>query len=156
LPAQFPPSLNSLSHKIIGAAFEVLTQLGPALREKIYEEALVSELRSAGLGVEQQLLVRAAYRGRALPIQTIDLVVERSIVLGVRSVRALTDTNHAQVLGHITFARLPLGLLMNFACPHLRDGIYRKINFPMHTSPLVEVLGLQASPSSSASSVLPL
>jgi GxxExxY protein len=69
--------LNRISYKIIGAAMEVHRELGPGLNEKIYEEALVIELRSRNMDVQQQVYVPVYYKGTQLQHNyKIDLIID--------------------------------------------------------------------------------
>ncbi len=137
---ELPPRLNELSHQVIGAAMTVHTALGAGLRERLYEVALVHELRTRGCTVEHQVPFVASYHGVELPPQVIDLVVERQIILELKSVREVADEHFAQLLGYLRFTGMPLGLILNFAKPMLRDGIHRKINHPAAVSPGVQVV----------------
>lgn len=151
LPAGFPPDLNDLSSRIIGAAMDVHTALGPGLRECLYEVALVKELSDRGLRVDRQVRFDAAYKGTSLPTQIMDMVVDGRVLLELKSVSKLTDEDHAQLLGYLFFTQLPLGLLLNFGHARLRDGIHRKINYPPKCSPDVSIRCSLFEPSVSAS-----
>lgn len=122
--------------------------LGAGLREKLYEVAFVHELRSQGMIVEQQLPFVAAYRGVELPQQVIDVIVERSIIVELKSVKDVADEHFAQLLGYLRLTGLPLGLILNFAKPMLRDGIHRKINYPpaQQTGVVMARSGLGSAP----------
>lgn len=129
-PAGFPPQLNELSGEIIAAAIEVHSFLGPGLREKFYEAALAAELERRGIPVVRQQCFRVMYKGVDLGTQTIDLVVVSKIIVETKSVAAVDDIDHAQLVGYLRFTHLSLGLLLNFNCVRLKDGITRKINWP--------------------------
>lgn len=151
--SEIPPRLNELSHEVIGSAMAVHRALGAGLRERLYEVAIVQEMRSRGLRVDQQVPFVAMYRGVELPSQVIDLIIEDQIILELKSVREVVDEHFAQLLGYLRFTGMPLGLILNFAKPLLRDGIHRKINYPASPTPGVQVVrsGLR-----SVSSVTPL
>lgn len=123
-----PVEIERCSHSIIGCAIEVHRQLGPGLLESIYEDALVYELTEAGLRFERQVEVIIPYKGIALRGQRLDLVVERSVVVELKSITAIQDVHRAQLLSYLRAARLSLGLLLNFNVALLREGIDRIIN----------------------------
>jgi GxxExxY protein len=125
---EVPSEWNGITERIIGAAMEVHTILGPGLLERMYEEALVYELGQRGLAVEQQFPVRIRYKEIDLSQQRLDLVVERLVVVELKAVERVSDVFLAQLVSYMRSARLPLGLLINFHTLHLKDGIYRRIN----------------------------
>jgi GxxExxY protein len=128
-----PDEWNSLTETILACAFEVHTALGPGLIESIYEEALVHEFRLRGLSFEQQYPIRLQYKGLQLPLQKLDLVVERLVVVELKSVERVPDVHLAQLVSYLRAADVPLGLLLNFNVVHLKNAIYRRIN-PMATA----------------------
>lgn len=133
--ADVPAAWNALTRTIIAAAMEVHTILGPGLLERIYEEALEHELQLRGLHVARQLPIKINYKGRELPGQRLDMLVEDLVLVENKAIEAGTKPNIAQVVSYIRAARLPLGLLFNFHEPHLRSGVHRAINrdaFALH------------------------
>ncbi len=103
-----------LSHAIIGAAMRVLNELKPGLDEKLYENALVLELRAMGLKVEQQRSFEVFYReqmvGRLIP----DLLVEDKVVVDPKVVESFNENHVAQMLGYLAITGFQLALLVNF------------------------------------------
>lgn len=133
--SEMPPEINALSERVIGCAMRVHTALGPGLREKFYENALALELGRAGVACERQVPFSVQYLGEILGEQCIDLVVDSAIIVECKGIAALTEQDHAQLLGYLRFTGLPLGLLMNFHAPRLREGLVRKINWPIQPKP---------------------
>lgn len=125
---ELPREWNELSHAVIGAAIEVHKHLGPGLRERIYELAMVCELKQRGLRVGRQVPFRVHYKGDDLGTQSIDLVVDDLVIVENKAVTAFTDVDEAQLLGYLRFTGLPLGLLINFNKTRLIDGVVRKVN----------------------------
>lgn len=137
---ELPREWNELSHAVIGAAIEVHKHLGPGLRERIYELAMVCELKQRGLRVGQQVPFRVHYKGEDLGSQSIDLIVNDLVIVENKSVAEFTDVDEAQLLGYLRFTGLPLGLLINFNKPRLIDGVVRRVNSTRITrSPAVRV-----------------
>src|SRR5262245_10556389 len=116
---------DELTERIIGAAIEVHRILGPGLLETIYEQALAVELGLRGLSFERQFEVDVVYKGQLLKGQRIDLLIEGQVVVEIKSVTNLPDVALAQVLSYLKATGLRRGLLMNFSCRRLVDGIQR-------------------------------
>src|SRR6478736_7471955 len=106
---------NDISYKIRGAIFKVYNNLGPGLLESVYEAALIYELRKDGLEVKSQVPLPAAYQEEFLDIGfRIDLLVENLVIVELKSVEALHEVHHKQVLTYLRLSNKKLGLLVNF------------------------------------------
>ena len=120
---------NEVSNIIIGSALKVHSALGPGLLESSYVACLHYELLQAGLVVEAQKPLPLVYHTVKLECgYRIDLMVERKLIIEVKSVEALNDIHLAQVLTYLKLANCRLGLLMNFNVLRLKDGIKRVVN----------------------------
>jgi GxxExxY protein len=118
-----------ISYTVVGAAIEVHRHLGPGLLESVYELALCRELWLKGLSVERQVPVRVEYKGAELNAKvTIDLLVEASVVVEVKSVETLAPIHRAQLLTYLKLTGFPVGLLINFNVELLRRGVRRILN----------------------------
>ncbi len=117
---------DELTHKIIGAAIEVHRCLGPGLLESVYELALVHELTSRAILVHRQVEVPVTYKGVVLgqPLR-IDLLVEDSVVVEIKSVDVILPVHSAQVITYLRLADKPTGLLINFNSTSLRGSVKR-------------------------------
>lgn len=119
---------QELTHKIIGCAMEVHKLLGPGLLESAYEECLVYELINAGLLIERQKVVPVIYKEIKLECgYRIDILVENTVVVELKTVEAFNDVHEAQVLTYMKFAMKPVGLLINFNVVLLKNGIKRYV-----------------------------
>lgn len=117
-----------LSEAIIGAAIEVHRELGPGLLEAAYESALCHELGLLGISYQRQLEVPVVYKGVALAQSyRVDLLVEGQLVLELKSVDALDAVHTAQLLTYLKLLNLHTGLLINFNCAQLRQGLKRVV-----------------------------
>lgn len=118
--------INKITETIIGCAIEVHKALGPGLLESAYEECLAYELMKAGLKVERQKPVPVIYKEIKLDCgYRMDLFVENAVVVELKTVEAFNPVHEAQVLTHMKFANLQMGLLINFYVMLLKDGIKR-------------------------------
>ncbi|MCX6915567.1 MAG: GxxExxY protein, partial [Verrucomicrobia bacterium] len=105
---------KELSHDIIGAAMKVLNTLNPGLDEKIYENALVIELRNRGHKVNQQKQFPVFYEGQEVGKLIPDLMVDDAVIADPKVVTAFNDTHIAQMIGYLAITGLQLALLLNF------------------------------------------
>ena len=114
---------NLLSKRIIGCALTVLHALGTGFLEKVYENALVPELRKSGLAVSQQHPMLVRYDGIVVGHYTVDLLVEQTILVELKVAKVIDEIHRAQCLNYLQAAGLHLCLLLNFGKPRL--GIKR-------------------------------
>lgn len=119
--------LQDLTEAIIAAGIEVHQDLGPGFVEKIYENALATELGLRGHAVERQLVVQVHYRGQLVGQHRIDLLVDEQIVVELKSVEALAQVHKAQLRSILKAAGKRVGLLMNFNQATLTQGVKRVI-----------------------------
>jgi GxxExxY protein len=120
---------NEIATKIIGTAIEVHKQLGPGLLESTYESCLVYEIKQIGLQVQQQLALPVIYKEVKLDAgYRIDVLIEKKVIIEIKSVDALADIHTAQLLTYLKLKDLKLGLLINFNEVLLKNGIKRIAN----------------------------
>jgi len=124
---EIPEQNDPLIEKIIGCAIEVHRTLGPGLLEVTYESALAMELRLAGLNFERQLVVPVTYKGQPVGEYRLDLVVEKSVIVGIKSVDRFDPIFEAQLLAYLKITGIKRGLLLKFNSPLLKDGIKRLV-----------------------------
>ena len=122
------PELDALASAVIGAAIEVHRNLGPGLDEILYESGLCVEFRLRGIRFTRQVIVPVIYKGEVIGEKRIDLIVEDRLVVELKAVEALTALHKAQLHTYLKILKLKLGLLINFNCPVLKDGIKRVVN----------------------------
>ena len=125
--------LNSLTDQIISAAITVHRALGPGLLESTYEACLYYELVTRGLRVERQKPLPLTYEDVTLDCAyRMDLVVEKSVIVEVKSVVKLDRVHEAQMVSYLKISGLKVGLVLNFNVKNLSlQGIMRKVNnFP--------------------------
>lgn len=118
-----------MTERIIGCAIKVHTALGPGLLESAYKECLFYELKKNGLKVEKEKPLPLFYEEVKLECgYRLDILVESSIVIEIKSVESLCDIHLAQTLTYLKLLNRRLGLLMNFNVLRMKDGIKRVIN----------------------------
>ncbi len=112
-----PPASKSTGH------------LGPGLLESAYEHCLARELGLRGFRTQRQVAILLQYKGLDLDCgYHLDLVVEGRLVVEVKAVERLLPVHLAQVIAYLKLLRLPVGLLVNFHVPVLREGLRRLVN----------------------------
>ncbi|SDR65671.1 GxxExxY protein [Opitutus sp. GAS368] len=119
---------NTLSAKVIGAAIEVHRHKGPGLIESIYERCLVHELQLQKIASVSQLLVPIEYKGLVFeePLR-LDVYVEGCLIVENKVVEKILPIHKAQLLSYMKLLDAPLGLLINYHEPLLKDGVVRLI-----------------------------
>ena len=117
--------MDPLTEKIIGAAIEVHRTLGCGLLESIYKEAMCIELAGRNIGVEREVSIDIAYKGHIIKGQRLDLLVEKQVIIELKSLLSLPDVAMAQVLSYLKATGLKRALLINFGEKRLIDGIKR-------------------------------
>ena len=119
---------DRLSHEVIGAAIEVHRRKGPALIESIYERCLLRELELRSIPATTQKIVRVEYKGLVFdePLR-FDLLVDNCLPMELKAVEVLHPSSKAQLFSYMKLLDIPIGLLINFHEPVLRNGIFRMI-----------------------------
>ena len=122
---------TTLSGRIIGACIKVHTTLGPGLLESVYTECLFHELQHVGLHVHKEVPIPVKYEDLSFEKGfRADLIVEKKVIIEVKSVERLAPLHRAQTLTYLKLAELPLALLVNFGEERIKNGIYRFVNGP--------------------------
>jgi GxxExxY protein len=117
-----------LTRRVLGAAIEVHTSVGPGLLESVYQEYLAHEFSRRGLAVQRELAVPMTLNGVTIGVAyRADFVVEQKVVVEVKSVDALIPVHEAQLLTYLRLGGFPVGLLINFNVRRLKEGILRRV-----------------------------
>lgn len=120
---------NEITYKIRGAIYKVYNAFGPGLLESVYEAALCHQLRKEGLTVENQVKLDVMYDNVVLPVDfRLDILVEKSVIIELKSVEELKPVHHKQLLTYLRIAKKHVGILVNFNTDSIDDGIFRKVN----------------------------
>ncbi|GAB1467459.1 GxxExxY protein [Candidatus Cloacimonadota bacterium] len=120
---------NQIAYKIRGCIYDVYNKLGPGLFEKVYEYALVIELKNKGLEVKTQVPFDVIYEGINLGMAfRLDILVEDKVIIEVKSVETLANVHHKQLITYLKITGCKLGILVNFNTTELNSNIIRKAN----------------------------
>jgi GxxExxY protein len=118
-----------LLKKLSDVQLPFIATLGPGLLESAYKECLYYELIKSGLKIEKEKPLPLIYKEIKMECgYRIDLLVENSVVIEIKSVDAINDIHIAQVLTYLKLSNCRIGLLINFNVVKLKDGIKRLIH----------------------------
>jgi GxxExxY protein len=121
--------LGELTDQIIAAMIEVHRELSAGLLESAYEECLCHELSLRGLRFRRQVPLPVVYKGLKLDCgYRVDVLVEESVVLEIKSVKALEAIHEAQLITYLKLGGWRVGLLVSFNVRVLKDGLKRRVN----------------------------
>ncbi|GAA0764432.1 iron complex transport system substrate-binding protein [Erythromicrobium ramosum] len=124
-----PDEIERLARIVVDCVFHIHNVLGPGLLESAYEALMAEALRQAGLNARRQVNVPLTYKGVVVDNAfKIDLLVEESLIVELKSVEKLAPIHGKQLLTYLRLTGLPLGLLMNFGQAMFKDGIRRVVN----------------------------
>jgi GxxExxY protein len=123
-----PDAVERVGREVVDAALTVHRALGPGLLESVYETCLFEELKRRGLAIERQVSVPVVYGDVRMEAGfRLDLLVEGSVVIEVKSIDALASIHTAQVLTYLRFSGHRLGYLINFNTALLKNGLRRLV-----------------------------
>ena len=117
----------ALTERIIGCAIEVHRELGPGLLESVYHAAMRVELEHAGIRYRAEVPIPVVYRDRIIGEHRLDLFVDDSVVVELKTVQRLDPVFDAQLLTYLRLTGARVGLLINFYSRVLKDGIRRLV-----------------------------
>ena len=122
---------NTVTANIVSASLQIHRDLGPGLLESVYAAILERELLDRGFHVQRQRRVGITYRGQEYTEAfRVDLIVENWVVVEVKSIERISAADTKQLLSYLKLLGLPVGLLINFGCATLREGLKRMVNTP--------------------------
>ena len=122
-------NVNEITGQIVDSAMKVHSQLGPGLLESAYQGCLLFELHQRNIQARSQVELPVKYDGFTINVgYRIDLLVEDSVVVELKSIEAVLPIHKAQLLSYLKLSDKKVGLLINFNVLHLKDGITRLIH----------------------------
>jgi GxxExxY protein len=109
--------VNDITYAVNGAAFEVNRILGPGFLEKVYQNALMVELKERGMQAKSQVPIRVQYKGNEVGEYFADILVEDEVIIELKTVEKLSKIHEAQLLNYLKATSIKVGLLINFYHP---------------------------------------
>ncbi len=120
---------NDIAREMVDASLQLHRQFGPGLFESVYEAILEHELQDQGLSMLSQVPIPVSYKGHDFDAGfRADLIVEDKVIVEIKSLEVIQRVHKKQLLTYLRLADKRLGLLINFGCAMLRDGISRIVN----------------------------
>ena len=120
---------NRLSKIILDVCITVHKEMGPGLLESIYEQCLMKEFELRGIKAENQVLLPLFYKGFELSKELrIDILIEKSIILEIKSSEKMAPIYEAQIISYLKLAKKKLGFLVNFNVSLMKEGFRRFVN----------------------------
>jgi GxxExxY protein len=117
---------NKLSHEAIGGAIEVHRLKGPGLLEEIYEKCLMREFEIRGIPAKSQIPISLEYKGmKCEQILRLDAIIDDCLLIELKAVERILPIHKAQLFSYMKLLDVPIGLLINFHEPVLKQGISR-------------------------------
>ena len=108
-----------LCGQVIDAAMEVHSTLGPGFLESVYQNALIWELRKAGLRSEAEKPISVHYDGQLVGAFTADVLVDDAVIVELKAVQTLTKADEVQLVNYLVATGFDEGLLLNFGAERL-------------------------------------
>jgi GxxExxY protein len=129
-----PENIELLARDAVDSALTVHRALGPGLLESAYRDCLFLELIARGHHVDREQLLPITYRDQVVPrAYRTDLLVDQSLLIELKAVESIQAIHRVQLTTYLRLQRLPLGLLINFNVPLLKDGLHRVLNLDLQT-----------------------
>ena len=119
MKADIDKKTEQITEQIIGSAFEVINELGHGFLEAVYQKALVHELRSRKLLVQEQVPFQIHYKETPVGKYISDIIVQNTVVVELKTVGKLAPAHIGQVLNYLRASDLSVGLILNFGNPKL-------------------------------------
>jgi GxxExxY protein len=119
---------EKLTAPVIAAAMEVHREVGPGLTKEIYEECLCHELATRGVVFHRHVHLPIHYKKTKLSCDLqMDIVAEQEVILVVEAIERILPIHEAKLATYLKMSGKPIGLLINFNVPALKDGIVRQV-----------------------------
>lgn len=121
--------IDLVSGDVVDVALRIHREIGPGLLESVYETILASKLAEMGYSVVRQQPIDIEFEGlRFAGAFRIDLLVDERLLVEIKSVERLLPVHGKQLLTYLRLTRQPVGLLINFGCETLKEGLKRIVN----------------------------
>jgi len=133
---------ENVTHRIIGAFFDVYNELGYGFLESVYQEAMAIALESGGLRVDQEFGLQARFRGQVVGVFKADLLINGCVIVELKALKELNSTHEAQALNYLRAGVVEVALLLNFgpqpqirrlAFSNDRKGPWAREQLQLHT-----------------------
>lgn len=107
-------NIDDLTYKVIGSAYKVHNVLGPGFLEKVYENALILELKKVDIRARQQMKLPVLYEGQRVGLYFPDLWIENQLIIEIKAILTLASEHEMQLVHYLTATGINDGWLINF------------------------------------------
>ncbi|MCK5050282.1 MAG: GxxExxY protein [Candidatus Cloacimonetes bacterium] len=116
---------ENITEKIIKSFYNVYNTLGYGFLEKVYENAMILDLRKASLNCENHIPIKVYYHNEIIGEYFADVLVEKKIIIELKAIKQLTKQDEAQLLNYLSSTKIEVGLLLNFGeQPEIKRKIF--------------------------------
>jgi GxxExxY protein len=127
---------EEIARILVNSAYKVHKELGPGLLERVYEVYLAHEISKSGFQVKRQIDLRIVYDGITFnECLRLDLLIEDTVIIEIKAVDQINPVWNAQIISHLKLTNNPVGFLINFNVPIIKNGIKRFINTKNNIAP---------------------
>ena len=105
---------QELTKSLIGIYYDVYNELGYGFLEKVYQNAMIIELKLRGFEIESQKKINVFYKKEIVGDYIPDIIVNNSVILELKCVEYLVDAHEAQLLNYLKATECEVGLVLNF------------------------------------------
>ena len=120
---------EEIARIVVNSAYKVHKELGPGLLERVYEVYLAHEISKSGFQVKRQIDLPIVYDGITFnECLRLDLLIEDTVIIEIKAVDQINPVWNAQIISHLKLTNNPVGFLINFNVPIIKNGIKRFIN----------------------------
>src|ERR1044072_532360 len=106
--------INNLTYKVIGCAYKVHNVLGPGFLEKVYENALIFELKKRGIYARQHVKLPVFYEDHQVGLYFPDLWIEDQLIIELKAILTLAPEHEMKLINYLAATGIDNGLLINF------------------------------------------
>jgi GxxExxY protein len=127
---------EEIARIVVNSAYKVHKELGPGLLERVYEVCLAHEISKSGFQVKRQIDLPIVYDGITFnECLRLDLLIEDTVIIEIKAVDQINPVWNAQIISHLKLTNNPVGFLINFNVPIIKNGIKRFINTKNNIAP---------------------
>ncbi len=120
---------NQIAKIVVDLVYNIHRELGPGLFESVYETILIHELEKLGMKAKNQIILPIVYKDISLQKGfRVDIMVKNKVLVELKSLEILPAMSRKQLLTYLRLSHKRLGLLINFGCEYIKDGIFRVVN----------------------------
>lgn len=120
---------SQTTYTIIKCFYKVYSQLGYGFLEKVYENAMLIELRKAGLDCYRQRQIKVFYQEVIVGEYFADIIVNDAVIIEIKAGEGLVEEHEFQLINYLKATEIEVGLLLNFGKkPQFKRKVFSNLN----------------------------